>query len=86
LGQELGEEDTGGGETFMSTASKFFEAIKSFSRKNISTVNPAYRIPTVTFDVSRVTETVKSDIRKNIMLLEEVDGKHFEQVYGAALR
>ena len=70
----------------MSTASKFFEAIKRFSRKNTSTVKPAYRVPTVKFDVSRVTETVKADIRKNIMLLEEIDENHFEQVCDAALR
>ena len=70
----------------MSTASKFFEAIKRFSRISTSTINHAYRIPTVTFDVSKVTETVKSDIRRNIILLEEIDESHFEQVYDAALR
>src|ERR1700733_2951642 len=43
-------------------------------------------IPTVKFDASRVTETVKADLRKNIMLLEGVNRDHFEQVYDAALR
>jgi hypothetical protein len=43
-------------------------------------------IPTVKFDASRVTETVKADLRKNIMLLEGVNRDHFDQVYDAALR
>lgn len=43
-------------------------------------------IPTVKFDASRVTETVKADLRKNIMLLGEIDKNNFEQVYDAALR
>jgi uncharacterized protein with gpF-like domain len=43
-------------------------------------------IPTVKFDASRVTETVKADLKKNILLLGEIDKTHFEQVYDAALR
>ena len=43
-------------------------------------------IPTVKFDTSRVTETVKADLRKNVLLLEGIDRNHFEQVYDAALR
>jgi hypothetical protein len=43
-------------------------------------------IPTIKFDVSRVTETVKADIKKNVMLLEEVDRNNFDQIYDAALR
>jgi uncharacterized protein with gpF-like domain len=43
-------------------------------------------IPTVKFDASRVTETVKADLRKNIMLLEGINRDDFEQVYDAALR
>lgn len=43
-------------------------------------------IPTVEFDASRVTETVKADLRKNIMLLERISRNHFELVYDAALR
>jgi hypothetical protein len=42
-------------------------------------------IPTVKFDASRVTETVKTDVRKTIRLLEEIDSAHCEQVYDAAL-
>jgi hypothetical protein len=41
-------------------------------------------IPTGKYDASRVTETVKADLRKNIMLLEGINRKHFEQVYDAA--
>jgi uncharacterized protein with gpF-like domain len=70
----------------MSTASKFLDAIKRFSRKRVSAIKPVYDIPTVKFDASRVTDRVKSDIRKNIILLEEIDRNHFEQVYQAALR
>ena len=43
-------------------------------------------IPTVKFDASRVTETVKADIRKNIEALEDIDRSFFDQVYDAALR
>ena len=43
-------------------------------------------IPTVKFDASRVTETVKADIRRNVIALEEVGGTHVDQVYDAALR
>jgi hypothetical protein len=43
-------------------------------------------IPTVKFDASQVTEAVKADLRKNIMLLGVIDKNHFEQVYDAALR
>lgn len=67
-------------------ASKFFEAIKRLRNKTISTAEPAYGIPTVTFDVSRLTETVEADIRKSIILLEDIHRDHFDQVYEAALR
>jgi hypothetical protein len=43
-------------------------------------------ISTVKFDSSRVTETIKADLRKNVMLLEEIDRNHFERVYDATLR
>lgn len=43
-------------------------------------------IPTVKFDDSLVTEAVKADLKKNIMLLGEIDKNNFEQVYDAALR
>jgi hypothetical protein len=43
-------------------------------------------IPTVKFDASMVTEIVKADLGKNILLLGEIDKNHFEQVYDAALR
>jgi hypothetical protein len=69
----------------MST-SKIFEIIKSLGRKNKISSGPSHGIPTVGFDASRITEPVKADIRRNIMLLEEVDESHFDQLYDAALR
>lgn len=42
-------------------------------------------IPTVKFDTSRVTETVKAELRKNVLFLEGIDRNHFEQIYSAAL-
>lgn len=70
----------------MSIVSKFLEAIKSFSQKTKSPAKHTYGIPAVEFDPSLVTETVKADIRKNVELLEEIDPKHFDQVYEAAVR
>lgn len=43
-------------------------------------------IPTIRFDVSAVTDTVKADLKTNIKLLEEIDKVHFEKLYEAALR
>jgi hypothetical protein len=73
-------------EAFMSVAAKFFEAIKRFGRKPKSNIKPSYGIPKVNFDVLRVTDAVKADIRKNIMLLEGIDKNQFDRVYDAALR
>lgn len=42
-------------------------------------------IPTVKFDASMVTEAVKADLKKNILLLEEIDKNNFQKVYDAAL-
>lgn len=68
------------------SASKIFEIIKSLGRRSKSSSGPSHGIPTVEFDASRLIEPVKADIRKNIMLLEEVDESHFDQLYDAALR
>jgi hypothetical protein len=70
----------------MSKASKFFQLIKGLNRRGENAVEPASGIPTVKFDVSRVTDTVKANIRENIALLEEIDREHLDQVYDAALR
>jgi len=69
----------------MST-SKFFEIIKRLSSRNKSSAMHANGIPTVEFHASRLTEAVKADVRKNIMLLTDIDRNHFGQVYDAALR
>ncbi len=43
-------------------------------------------MPTAKFDASRVTDTVKADIRKTVELIEGLDPKYFDQVYDAAVR
>ena len=43
-------------------------------------------IPTIKFDASRITETVKADLKKYILLFGEINQNHFEQIYDAALR
>jgi hypothetical protein len=67
----------------MPVISKFLEAIFG-SRK--SPAEPAYGIPTVKFDASRVTEAVRADIKKNIKVIEEIDQNHFDKVYDATIR
>lgn len=47
---------------------------------------PTDKIPTVAFDASAVSDAVKADLRNNILLLEDVEKRHFDQVYEAALR
>jgi uncharacterized protein with gpF-like domain len=42
------------------------------------------RISTVSFDASRVSEAIKADLRKSI-LLGEVEERHFDKIYEAAL-
>jgi len=42
-------------------------------------------IPTVGFNPTKVTETVKADLRQNIKSLIEVESSNFETVYDAAL-
>jgi hypothetical protein len=69
----------------MSRSSKFFETVKRFGRKNTKTVEPTCHIPTVAFDASKVTDAVKADIRKDILLLE-IDRKCVDRVYEAAVR
>ena len=47
---------------------------------------PNYGIHTVEFDPSRVTETVKAEIKKNVMLIQDIDKNHCNQVYDSAIR
>lgn len=44
------------------------------------------RIPTVKFDASRVTEDVKLEIRESVAQIGEIDARHFDEIYDAALR
>jgi hypothetical protein len=69
----------------MSRASKFFETVRGSGQKNTKTVEPTPNIPTVGFDATWVTDTVKADIRKNILLLE-IDRECVDRVYEAAVR
>ncbi len=43
-------------------------------------------MPTVKFDPSTVSKSVKADLRKNIGLLDDIEKKHGQQIYEAALR
>jgi hypothetical protein len=54
----------------MSLASKFFATLKRRGYKNTETFETLSNIPTLKFDTSRVTNAVKADIGKNILLLE----------------
>jgi len=79
--QERASGFKGGG--VMSMLSKWLEI---FDRKSPSAEICADRIPRVSFDASRVNEAVRADLRKNILLLAEVEQHHFDRVYEAALR
>ena len=43
-------------------------------------------MPTIKFDPSVVTKSVKADLRRNIELLDDLEKKHVNQVYELALR
>ena len=43
-------------------------------------------IPTVKFDVSRVTDAVRADLKRNIQSFREIDKSRLDEVYSAALR
>jgi hypothetical protein len=43
-------------------------------------------MPTIKFDPSVVTKSVKADLRRNIELLDEAEKKHVRQIYELALR
>ncbi len=75
----------------MSMVSKLLSAIRGGVEPKptaapAEAAKPAYAIPTVKFDSKKVTETVKSDLRKNIESISEFDGCEFDQIYDAALR
>ncbi len=44
-----------------------------------------YGTPTVNFDPTKVTETVKTDLKQNIKSLNEVGAGDFDRIYDAAL-
>jgi hypothetical protein len=71
----------------MSLVSRLLMAINNFVRKPKSIVEPTtekptFYIPTVRFDSSRVTKTVKAELKQNIKLIKEFNKTHYEQVYG----
>jgi hypothetical protein len=43
-------------------------------------------MPTVKFDASTVSKSVKADLRRNIELLDDLEKKHVKQIYEVALR
>jgi hypothetical protein len=43
-------------------------------------------IPTVSFDATKVTETVKADLSQNLRAIQEIPSGDFEVIYDAALR
>jgi hypothetical protein len=43
-------------------------------------------MPTVKFDPSRVSKSVKTDLQRNIGLLDDIEKKHAQQIYEAASR
>jgi uncharacterized protein with gpF-like domain len=65
--------------------SKFLKMLQGERRKLGSWENPHYGIPTVKFDRSRVTDTVRADIRECIESLPDIDKRHFAEIYDAAL-
>lgn len=48
-------------------------------------VSPSGAIPVVQFDSSLVTDAVKADLRKNIGLIEGLDGEQATRIYDVAL-
>ena len=42
-------------------------------------------MPTVKFDPSTVSRSVKADLRRNVNLLDDIEKKHAKQIYEAAL-
>lgn len=69
----------------MSVASKLLETLKCLGHKRTETAEPEHSIPTVEFDAARVTDAIKDDIWKNILLLE-LDRACVDRVYQAAVR
>ena len=47
---------------------------------------PSQEIPTVKFDPSSVSESVKANLRRNIELLDDIETKHVNGIYELALR
>jgi hypothetical protein len=45
-----------------------------------------HSMPTVRFDPSRVTDSVKADLMQNIKLLKDVEKPYHQRIYDAALR
>ena len=64
----------------------FMKIWKTFYWKPSGTEGPTFGLPTVKFDPSRVTDEVKTNIRKNVESINGLDPKDIDQVYEAALR
>lgn len=55
------------------------------NKKNSKSSKDDYRISTVQFDSSGVSEVVKNNLKENINLIDEVKSFDFDMVYDAAL-
>ena len=47
---------------------------------------PLHGMPTVKFDPSTVSESVKANLQRNIGLLDDIEKKHVKQIYEISLR
>lgn len=59
---------------------------KKRDSRNRPNIQSTYALPTVKFDSSRISETIKVDLKRNIESLNEIDGTSFDMIYDAALQ
>jgi hypothetical protein len=75
----------------MSIASKLMSAIRGGGEPKPAVaparaVEPANAIPTVEFDLKRVTDAIKADLKNDIRTINKFGEAHFDQIYDAALQ
>jgi hypothetical protein len=69
--------------TPLATATPLTTAPKS---SDAAEATPVRSFPTVKFDTSRLTTTVSADLRRNIAAVGDIEPRHQEGIYEAALR
>jgi uncharacterized protein with gpF-like domain len=72
----------------MSIFSTLMSAIRGRGRSRLGVASaeraePPRVIPTVKFDPERVTDAVKSDLKRNIKKIKEFDGSNFDRIFDA---